>query len=91
MAAGNRSEVGFDPGLARTVVVRGDSQQAGDAERRRLAGHVNGVARVVPADPGDHRDLDRLQHRRDQAQMLLIVERRRLAGGAGNDQPVVAV
>ena len=49
------------------------------------------MARVVGAGAGDDRDRDRLDHRREQAQPLVVGEHRRLAGGAGDDEPVVAV
>jgi hypothetical protein len=54
-------------------------------------GEVHRVRRVVGARAGDDRDGDRLDDRREQAEPLVVGEHRRLAGGAGDDEAVVAV
>src|SRR5262245_19741096 len=49
------------------------------------------VARVVGAGTGNDRDRDRLDHRREQAQSLVVGEDGRLPRRAGEDQTVVPV
>jgi hypothetical protein len=49
------------------------------------------MRRVVRRRAGDHGDGDSFDHRGEQGQPLLVAEHRRLTGGAGDDEAVVAV
>ena len=82
-----------DRPLRRLVVVRRHNEDAVDAELRRLAREVDGVARVVRACAGDHGRAvaDRLDSRAEELELLLVAQRRRLAGRAADDEPVGAV
>ena len=75
------------------VVVRGDREDRVGAQRGRALGHVAGVARVVGAGAGDdRRALGALAGGElDEPQVLLVGERRRLAGRPADDEAVGAV
>ena len=90
---GDGFEVGADAGLAGLVVVRRDEQEAVDAERCRLLGKVHRVCGVVGSGAGDdggaaaHGVLDGAEH----AEVFLVGEGGRFAGGSGDHQAVAAV
>ena len=81
------------PRWRRLVVVRRDDEEAVDAERVRALGQVDRVARVVRARAGDDRGAaaDLVHGRSYRGEALVVGERRRLAGRAGDDEPVGAV
>ena len=90
---GDRAEVRDDPPLGRLVVVRRDHEEAVDPELVGAAREVNGVAGVVRPRPGDHRrsPAHGLDGGREEGQLLVVRERRRLARRAGHDDAVRAV
>ena len=88
---GDRPEVGVEAGLRGPAVVRRDGQDPGRPGVGRHAAELDGVGGVVGAGPGDHRDGDRLGDRPPQVPLLVVGQHRRLAGGAGDDEAVVAV
>jgi hypothetical protein len=83
--------MGLETTLRRTVVVRRHHQHPGDTKTARLTREVHGVRGVVRAGARDHRDGDRLGHRGPERKLLVVGEHRRLAGGARDHKPVVAV
>ena len=89
---GDRLEVLDDPARRRLVVVRRDDEEAVDAELVRLLGEVHGVGRRVRARAGDHgRPLPHLvDGRGPELELLVVGQRRRLAGRRGDDEPVRA-
>ena len=88
---GDGAEVGLEAGLRRTVVVRRHDEQAVDAGGGRPLAELAGVAGVVAAGAGDERHVDGGAHRRPEVDLLVVRERGRLAGGAGQHEPVAAV
>ena len=86
-------EVAHDRALRRLVVVRRHDENPVDAELCRLARQVDRVARVVRAGAGD--DARALAHRFDrrpeEIELLLVGQRRGLAGRAADDEAVGAV
>jgi hypothetical protein len=85
--------VADDGPLRRLVVVRRDDEDPVDAEPRRLAREVHGMGGVVGAGAGDHRRAvaDRLDGRPEEIELLVVGQRRRLAGRAADDETVGAV
>ncbi len=79
------------PGLRRAVVVRRDHEQAVDAGGGGALAELAGVAGVVGAGAGDERHVDRGAHGRPELHLLVVGQRGRLAGGAGQHEAVVAV
>src|SRR3954451_1003401 len=79
-----------DPTPVGLVVVRGDAQDGVDTERGGALGQVDGVPRVVGADARGDADAGGplLDGQLDDAQVLLVAQRRRLAGGAADDEAV---
>ena len=90
---GDRFEVAEDAGEGGLVVVGRDDQRAVGAGLGGGLGQLDRVAGVVGAGAADHRRLvaDLVDYRRQQRDVLLVVEGRRLAGRAGDDDAVRAV
>ena len=88
----DRAEVSHDPARGRLVVVRRDDEEAVDAELVSLPGEVYRVCGRIRARTGDHGRAvsHRLDRRREEGQPLVVAERRRLAGRAGDDDAVRA-
>ena len=78
--------------LRRLVVVRHRQQQRIDAGARGLAAQLDAVGGAVVARAGDHRRAraDDVLHLGPEADLLGDRQRRRLAGGAGDDEAVGA-
>ena len=91
VAASDVTEMRFEPGLRRTVVVRGDEQHRVDASSVGLRGELGRVAGVVRAATRDDRYVHRGSHDSPDLDLLVIGERARFARGAGDDETVVAV
>ncbi|MPM88807.1 hypothetical protein SDC9_135911 [bioreactor metagenome] len=89
---GRSPEMGQQPLLRGTGVVRGDDEQTVGAGTGRLPGQLAGVPGGIGADPGDDvRPVpDLVDDSRDQGRLLLVGGRRSLPGGAVDDQTVVA-
>ncbi len=96
VARSDLGEVRDDAAPARAVVIRIDGQQPVGPERRGGLRELDRVAGVVGADPGDHR-LPRVirahlvDHELDEAEVLVVIERRRLTGGSAHHDTVTAV
>jgi hypothetical protein len=88
---GDCVHVSLDAGLRGPAVVGADRQDPGGAGLGRRLGHLDGVRGVAAARAGQDGHRDRLGHRPPQVALLGVAERRRLAGGAGDDEAVVAV
>ena len=86
-------EVRHDPALRRLRVVGRHDQAGVDAELVRPLGQVDRVARVVGAGAGDdgRAVADLLQRGGEELEALVVRERRRLPGRAGDDEAVGAV
>jgi hypothetical protein len=86
-------EVSSERVLRRARVVRGHDEEPVGADPGRLLGQVDRVGRVERTDAGD--DLrpvsDRLDHRLQQPQLLVVAGRGRLAGRPVDDESVVAL
>ena len=89
----DRLEVPHDPPRRWLRVVRGDDEEAVRAELVGPRGQVDGVRGRVGAGAGDHRgSVTHLVHgRRVEREALVVGQRRRLAGRAGDDEAVGAV
>ena len=79
------------PRLRGPVVVRGDSQDRVGAGLGAPLGEFHGSHRVVAAGPGDHVTVHGPGHGLHEGDLLVVGERRRLAGGAGQNQSVIAL
>ena len=90
---GDRFEVGPDPGPVGLVVVGDDDQRGVGAGVGGHLGQLAGVLGVVGAGAADQQRLvaDLGAHRVQQLDLLAVGQRRALAGGAGEHQPVRAV
>jgi hypothetical protein len=78
--------------LGRLVVVGRHGEEAAHAERLDIAHELDHLARVVAARAGQDRHAARrlLDHQLDDAQLLAMAERRRLAGRAARRHEVNA-
>ena len=90
---GDRLEVGDDPGRVRLVVVGRDDQRRLGAGVGGGLGQLDRVAGVVGTGAADDRRpvADLVDDRSQQPDVLGVVERRRLSGRSGDDDPVRAV
>ncbi len=77
----------------RLVVVRRDGQEAVHAEPARIPRQVHRVRRVVGARVRDHARIrsDLVEHRLEQRELLVVGQRRALAGRAGEHEALGAV
>ena len=89
----DRAEVLHDSALGRLVVVGRDDEEPVDSGPVGLLGEMHRVGGGVRAGAGDHGrpPADLVDGRLPQLDLLLVRERRRLAGGGADDDPVGAV
>src|SRR5579872_2547731 len=90
---GDTREMSYHPGLRRLVVVRPDQHQRVDAGLLGSHAELDRMAGVVAAGVGDDRRsiADRLHHGAEELEFFFVVERRRLARGAGEHEPAAAM
>ena len=88
---GDGPQVGLDAGLRRAVVVRAQREDPGDAELGRLGREVHRVGACRRRSTRRRRGSSPRGDGLPQRQLLVVGQRRRLAGGAGDDQALVAL
>ena len=83
--------MGLDTCLRWTAVVRAQGEDPGDVALGRLDGELHVVGGVVSGRAGDDRDRHGGGDRFPELQLLVVAQRRRLTGGAGDDETFVAL